>query len=151
MSLVRTINGLINDIGRKSDGNIKGRLIKLRQTVEAQESSLKDFKAKVVELEAQAKKKKLAPKQRGLDKSLTQVLQLIAKREALTVRQIAEALGVPNVEAEDHKNVLRGAGMIEAAGEDVDEVGFTGELLWQLTGKGVRYVSDPKFEFADSS
>jgi cell division protein FtsL len=63
MSPVKMINGLINDI---SDGAIKGRLITLRQKIEAQETRLKDLKAKIVKLESQAKKEKLAPKRNKL-------------------------------------------------------------------------------------
>src|ERR1700741_3731960 len=101
MSLVRMINGLINDIGIISDGNIKSRLTKLRQKVEAQETRLKDLKAKIVKLEAQAKKKKLVPKQGGFKK--VEFLKLLAEHEALTVRRIAEALGISKIKAEHYK------------------------------------------------
>ena len=146
MSLVKLIDGLINDIGIKSEATIKGRLTKLRQKIEEQEARLKDLKAKTVKLEAQVKKKKLAPNQRVLNEAHVQILKLISKHEALTVRQISNELCIWYTAAEHHKNVLRRFGMIESAGEYVDEIGDTGEALFKLTEKGVACVAEHGLE-----
>jgi uncharacterized protein (DUF342 family) len=146
MSLVEMIDGLINDIGIKSEATIKGRLTKLRQKIEEQDARLKDLKAKIVKLEAQVKKKKLAPNQRVLNEEQVRILKLISKHEALTVRQISYELCIWYTAAEHHKNVLRRFGMIEFAGKYVDEIGDTGEALFKLTEKGMGYVVEHGLE-----
>src|SRR5262249_14157103 len=134
MSLVRLINGLISDIGIKSESNIKGRLVKLRQKVEAQEASLKDFKAKIVKLEAQAKKKKLPLVKNAVKNGERELLMLLARSGGTA--------WIFDMDAQHHAAKLEKNGFV-IRGINMLRHGKT-HVLVSLTDKGIEYVSKNK-------
>src|SRR6266481_6639217 len=124
MALVKIINGLINDIGRKSESDIKGRLLKLREKVEANETRIKDLKPKIAKLESKAKLEKLAPKQGALKKAVG-FLVLLAHYRTLSVQAIATLLKISIPRTEHYRDVLLSKKMIGATQRTTGEHAYT--------------------------
>ena len=141
MSLVKMINALINDIGTGiSEADIKGRLLKLRQKVEAQEARLKDLKAEIVKFESQAKKEKLAPKQYTLNKTQLKFLKILFRERECSLDYIASELGLKYGMAEYHANRLCDIDMIRWTGRSGDF--GEGSPGYELTTAGNAYLID---------
>ena len=139
MSLVKMINGLINDIGVASEASIKGRLLKLRLKVETQEARLKDLKAQIVKLEAQAKKQKLAPDQGTLNKVQGEFLKILFEESECPISHIAGRLRIQYEMAQHHKDLLLASKMIRWTGGATGDFG-EGEPTYELTPKGRVYL-----------
>jgi hypothetical protein len=81
------------------------------------------------------------PKQGALDETSVKFLQLLFTHEELTIRRIANTLGIAKGVAEYHKDLLWNAEMIHPFGNEiVGDFGDPGEVEWGLIAKGRAYL-----------
>jgi len=146
MALVELINSLIDDIGSGlSEAKIRSRLLSLREQAEAFEARLQQVEADFKRLEANTEQQNLTQKEGRLDEISEKLLRFLSGPQRPSLEQAAKALGIAQIVAQHHANILVEKGMIDlgSAGQGQGRYSFS-RTVCTLTPKGTAYVVENK-------
>jgi hypothetical protein len=145
--LVELIDSLINEVGSGiNEATIRSRLLSLREQAEAVEARLKAVKlelkqtrANIQRLQENAQHEKIVAKQDSVDEVGVKLLKLLSRAgRTPSLEQMAKHLGIEQVVAQHHANILFDKGMIELVA--ITPAG----AMYGLTPKGTAYIVENK-------
>lgn len=151
MSLVEMINSLIDDIGKHglNEGTIKSRLSSLLDQAKAVDLDLQRARADLKRLKKDTKAQEIVSNQDSLEEVAVKLLELLANplpantispyAGTPSLEQMARRLGIKQVVAQHHADILLGKEMIDG-GAFVPTKG----TVYVLTPKGRTYVVENK-------
>jgi DNA-binding MarR family transcriptional regulator len=137
MSLVEMIDSLIDDTGkhRLNEGTIRSRLLSLREQAEAIDLDLQRTRVDLKRLKKYAKAEEIVSKQDSLKEIAVKLLQLLSCPQPPSLEQMTRELGIKQVEAQYHADMLLEKGLIEPVAY------LPGKgMIYVLTAKGTAYV-----------
>jgi hypothetical protein len=147
MSLVKMINGLINDLGRGlNDSTIRSRLLSLREQAEAVDLDLQRARAELKRLKKDAKPQEIVSKQDSLEEVAVKLLANPLPANTISpytgtpsLEQMARRLGIKQVVAQYHADTLVEKGLIGGPSAITRQ-----GTMYFLTEKGTKYVVENK-------
>jgi predicted HTH transcriptional regulator len=132
MTLVEMIDSLIDDIGKEglNEATVRSRLVSLLKQAKTIDLKLQRARADLKRLKENAK----AEEQDSIEDVATKLLQLLSRPRTPSLEQMASQLGIKQVVAQYHANLLVENGLIKLSGAT------RAGLMYFLTPKGTAYV-----------